>query len=400
MDAFFAAIEQRDNPELRGKSVIIGGETSNRGVVSTASYEARKFGVHSAMPIFQARKLCPHGIFMRGNFDKYSEASKKLTEICKEITPYVKKTSIDEAYLDISGAMPLYKSCKEIALTLKRKISTQLQLTCSIGIAPNRMLAKIASEMQKPDGLKIIDEKNIYSILKNLPVEKIPGIGKKTTKILQQLGVYTAEDLSNAPRKILFKHFGKFGENISFLNMGTEVAERTAFLEKNHKKTKSIGNEITLKENSKDEEYLKKMLLKLTNKVCYRVRKISASAKTVTLKVKYDNFSEKSFNQTVTEAICYEVEVYKIILELLEKLDLHLHKIRLIGIRLSNLEFKDETVQMNIFTQDKERIGKIITAIDELREKYGREIINIGNGNDHSNSKAKGKSPHFGVQHP
>ncbi len=180
MDAFFASIEQRDNPEIRGKPVIVGREDSNRGIVTTASYEARKYGVHSAMSIFQARKLCPQGVFVDGNYKKYSTASKRIFQICRNFTPKVYPISIDEAFLDITGSVPYFKSAKDIALKLQKKIKKELELTCSIGIAHNKMLAKIASDMDKPDGLTIITKENLNEILKKLPIDKIPGIRQKT----------------------------------------------------------------------------------------------------------------------------------------------------------------------------------------------------------------------------
>ena len=376
MDAFFASIEQRDNLELRGKPIIVGGSTGNKGVVSTASYEARKFGVHSAMPIFQAKKLCPAGIFIKGNYHKYAFESVKIINICHTIAPIVEPVSVDEAFLDVSGSIPFFKSKRQIAETLQNKILQKLHLTCSIGIAPNKLLAKIASEMNKPSGIKIIENDEVKQLLDNLPIEKMFGIGKKTAITLKSFGVYSAGDLGRFPESILIKKFGKVGNQLSLMGKGIDNSPVVPVSK--IPKPKSIGNEITLSKNIGNKEKLRKVLLQLTHKTAYRLRRKYASAHTITLKVKYDNFSVNTFNHTVEQAVNYDSEIYKIVINLFDKIRLGFRKVRLLGVRLSNLEFADDPIQLSIFSIYKKKFAIISQAVDKLKQKYGEEIINIG----------------------
>lgn len=376
MDAFFASVEQRDNPELRGKPVIVSGSTGNKGVVSTASYEARKFGIHSAMPIFQAKKFCPKAIFLKANFHKYMKESVRLIKICHTVTPIVEPFSIDELFLDVSGCIPLFKSELQIAETLKEKIWKELQLTCSIGIAPNKLLAKIASDMKKPAGITIIEKRKVEKFLDNLPIKEMFGIGTKTARILKNFGVYTARDLGRFPDSILIKKFGKFGRQLSL--MGKGIDDSPVVPVSKTSKPKSIGNEITLSENTGDKEKLRKVLLQLTQKTAYRLRRKHASAHTLTLKIKYDNFSVSTFNHTVEEPLIYDSEIYKAVIDLFEKVYLGFRKVRLLGIKLSNLEFTDDPIQLTIFSIYKKKFASIFQAVDKLKQKYGEKIINIG----------------------
>lgn len=378
MDAFFATIEQRDNPELRGRPVIVGGGADNKGVVSTASYEARKFGIHSAMPIYQAKKLCPDAIFTKGNYHKYAEESVKIINICQTITSIVEPVSVDEVYLDISGSIPFFESKQQIAETLQNKILNELHLTCSIGIAPNKLLAKIATEINKPSGITIIEKNDVEKLFDNMPIEKMFGIGKKTAITLKNLGIYTSGDLGRFPESILVKQFGKFGKKLSYMGKGIDKSPVVAISSNNRNKPKSISNEITLLENTSDKERIKKILLKLTHKTSYRLRKKNALAHTITLKIKYDNFSVKTFNHTIEQTISYDYEIYKVIIDLFDNINLGFRKIRLLGVRLSNLKYKDDPTQLEIFSIYRKKLSRVSQAVDKLKEKFGEEIINIG----------------------
>jgi len=377
MDAFFASVEQRDNPHLRGKPVIVGRENSNRGIVTTASYEARKYGVHSAMSVYMARKLCPQGIFVNGNYKKYSKISKKIFQICRKFTPKVYPISIDEAFLDISGSIPYFKSAKEIAHKLQDHIKNKLNLTCSIGIAPNKMLAKIASDMQKPGGLTIIDKDNLDEILKKLTIEKIPGIGKKTARKLKNLGIFTVNDINKVDESILISHFGKFGKHLRYIGKGKEIPSSNSLYEKT-KKAKSISNELTLYENTSNRRYLQQQLIKLCNKVCYRLRLKNATAKRITLKIKFSDMVVKTIDKTLNDQVCYEAEVYKVTSDFLKRIDLSKNEVRLVGIKLSCLEFVDEVKQLDLFNKKNNKVNRISKAVDKIRDKYGRKIISVG----------------------
>jgi len=213
MDAFFAAVEQRDNPELIGKAVIIGGvELDRRGVVSTASYEARKYGVYSAMTIARAKKLCPHGVYLPGRHDRYQKFSKKIIEILYEVTPRVEQVSIDEAFLDLKGCHRLFGTSREIGEKIKMRINEKTNLKASVGIASNKFLAKLASDLDKPDGFTVIERNRVNQILDPLPVKKIRGVGQKTEKIIKRKGIRTIKDLKSLSKKELIAYFGKSGK--------------------------------------------------------------------------------------------------------------------------------------------------------------------------------------------
>ncbi|MBC8312900.1 MAG: DNA polymerase IV [Candidatus Cloacimonetes bacterium] len=376
MDAFFAAIEQRDNPKLIGKPVVVGGDEGNKGVVSTASYEAREYGIHSAMPISEAKKLCPNAFYLRGNFKKYIKDSISLVEICQSISPIIQPTSIDELFIDISGSIPFFNSKREIAETLQKVVWKKLHLTCSIGIAPNKLLAKITSEVKKPSGITILEKENIEKFLGNLSIEKVAGIGEKTTKILKNLGIHTVGNLNKYPESILVKKFGKFGKHLAQIGKGIDDSPVIPISKK--PKPKSIGNEITFSESTRNKDQLRKMLLELTNKTAYRLRKKNAVAFTITLKIKYDNFVVKTFSQTLDKPINYDSEIYKIISGMLDKMNFGFHKVRLLGIRLTNLKFSNDPIQLSIFSIYEEKFANISKAVDKLRQKFGESIIDIG----------------------
>ena len=221
MDAFYASVEQLDDPRLKNKCVIVGG-TSNRGVVSAASYEARQFGVRSAMPIYQARQKCPHGIFVPPRMDRYQAISKKIMAVLRDFSPLVEPVSIDEAYVDIAGCQHLFGEPQEIAREIKRKIRQTVNLSCSVGVAPNKFLAKIASDMQKPDGLVLIPPEKVSAFVESLPIKKVPGVGNKMLPKLELLGIHTLGDVQRLPQQTLLRHLGKFGLRLRTLSYGTE----------------------------------------------------------------------------------------------------------------------------------------------------------------------------------
>ncbi|MCF8008761.1 MAG: DNA polymerase IV, partial [Halanaerobiales bacterium] len=294
MDAFFASVEQLDNPKLKGKPVIIGGiALDNRGVVSTASYQARKFGIHSAMPIAEAKRLCPQGIYLPARSKRYSEISKQIFNIFKEFTPQVEKLSIDEAFLNVKGCHRLYGSSEQIAKKIKKTIKKKIGINCSIGVANNKFLAKIGSDLDKPDGLVIIENDKISDIIDPLSIKKIPGIGKKSAKKLNEIGISKIEQLKNLSIKELESLFGKNGKNLFDLIRGKDLRKVTT-----KQKMKSISNEITFDKDVNDKDILYKYLLKLCQKVTRRLRKDKVTGNIIFLKLKNDQF--KVYTKRIT----------------------------------------------------------------------------------------------------
>lgn len=328
MDAFYASIEMRDNPQLKGKPVIIGG-TSKRGVVSTASYEAREYGVHSAMPIVKAKSLCPKGIYLKPDHQKYKEVSNQIQEIFTDYTDLVEPLSLDEAFLDVSENN---KNSVQVGRQIKRRINKELQLTASIGISYNKFLAKLASDFNKPDGFKVISPRNAKSLLAKLDVEELWGVGPKTAAKLKEYNLYKIQDILNVNLKFLIDEFGKKGYQIYKLARGKDKREVTP-----PGTPKSIGKETTFQEDIADKLILSEKLKELSEKVAKRVKNKDVFGKTVTLKLKYEDFEVLSRSKTVDNYINEQQDIYQIADELLQSEELK-KKVRLIGVTLNNLE--------------------------------------------------------------
>lgn len=373
MDAFFAAIEVLDRPELKGKPVIVGG-TTNRGVVSTASYEARSFGVHSAMAMFIAREKCPDGIFLKVNMKRYKEMSVTVMKILEDFTPLVEKVSIDEAYLDITGTEGLLGSPEQIARQIKERIYSETRLTCSIGIAPNKFLAKIASDMHKPDGLTIIKANEVDTFLSKLPVEKIPGVGKRTLEALKRYGINNAGEMKAFSRDRLVERFGKLGLRLHEISRGHDSSAVLPSRE-----IKSISAEETLSSNTSDLSLLSKKLNGHADNVARRLRNHGLKGKTISIKIKFSDFTAVTKAQTIVSATDSSKMILYNALQLLADQPLK-KKVRLIGVEVSNLVKESEDAQMSLFPvgPDKERERKLDMAMDEIREKFGRKVIKRG----------------------
>lgn len=338
MDAFFASVEVMDNLSLRGKPVIVGG-TSERGVVATCSYEARKYGVRSAMPAYIAKLKCPNGIFLPIRMSRYKEISKEIFEIFYEITSYVEPLSIDEAYLDISNVQ---NDPVSVANYIKEVVKKNTGLTLSVGISYNKFLAKLASDWNKPNGLKIITPEMVPKILFPLPVNKVHGLGQKSVKKLNDIGVFTIEELYNLPREILTQFFGKYG---------IEIYDRIRGIDKRnveiYRQRKSIGRENTLKVDTDDKEEIKFYLKSFSNSISKELLNRNFSGKTLTLKIKTTNFHNHTKSKTLPYFISKEEEIYKEACDILMNLDLN-EKIRLIGVSISSLE-ENRLEQMTLF---------------------------------------------------
>lgn len=266
MDAFYASVEQLDHPEWRCKPVIVGGE--ERGVVSAASYEARRFGVHSAMPVAQAKKLCPHGVYTRGSMSRYKEKSREVMAVLRDFSPIVEQASVDEAYLDATGTERLFGPPQEMGMRLKTAVKSTTGLTCSVGIAPVKFLAKIASDLNKPDGLSIISPQNMQAFLASMAVRKIPGVGKKFMAALQRIGVENCSDVLRYSKEYWTRQHGKGGEALWLRSQGIDSREVEPYSE-----PKSESAENTFSKDTSDKNLLKKWLLRQTERVAANLRK-------------------------------------------------------------------------------------------------------------------------------
>lgn len=349
MDAFYASVEQRDNPSLRGKPVIIGGRKhSQRGVVSTCSYEARRYGVHSAMPIRKAAELCPKAIFLPGNMEKYRQVSQELQEIFAQFTPAFEPVSIDEAYLELSDAYKRYPSLWALGLALKQGIRQRLHLTASVGLATTKSAAKIASDLEKPNGLTVVMPGDFDRIIGVLSVRKLHGVGAKTAERLDKMGVNTILDIRKQGRKALIAAFGKHGDWI--YNLAWGVDPRPVVTE--HVR-KSVGRETTFEQDLSDEPLLIKALEDLSTDISQRLQAKGLWGESITLKLRSADFTTTTHTLSVKRAISQSEEIFRGALllfrrEWTEKEPGNRPALRLIGVSVSNLT---SVRQMNLFEE-------------------------------------------------
>lgn len=384
MDAFFAAVEQRNHPEYRGKPVIVGADPKGgkgRGVVSTCSYEARKFGVHSAMPISRAYKLCPQGIYVWPNGKLYAQVSKEIFEIFYEFTDAVEPLSIDEAFLDVTGSMRLFGSGDEIARKIKQRIVEKEKIIASVGVAPNKYLAKIASDLEKPDGLVVVEPDKIDEFLFPLDISRLWGAGKKTQETLRKMNIHTIGELAAFPLDVLDKKLGKMGKHFYYLAHG--IDERPVHASQG---VKSVSNEHTFDKDVLDEQVVLSMLLKLSEKVGYRLRKKELRGKTIHLKLRYDNFSTITRNKTLPGPINDTATIYRIIESLFKANYQKGRRIRLTGVGISG--FDDPLhEQLSLFDGTTEKQQALDQLQDSLINRFGKKIISRAESMDKPENK-------------
>ena len=378
MDAFFASIEQRDNPEYRNKPLIVGGRT--RGVVSTCSYEARKFGIRSAMPIFEAKRRCPHGIFISPRGKVYQEVSREIHAVLQNYSPLVELASIDEAYLDITGLENLLGAPLEIARALQEEIFTKTNgLTCSIGIAPIKFLAKIASDEKKPHGIFMISYADMPNYLNELSIAKIPGVGKKFLEELKKIGIKKCADVICLEKTFWEQKFGKAGIMLYERASGIDTREVEPYTER-----KSESAETTLDENVTDKALLKKWLLVHAERVGTGLRKQNLKGRTINIKIKFADFKQMTRQLTLDKQTNATDTIYQNACLLLD--DIVLTKpVRLIGLGVSGFEEQCENKQLSLFSildekeETKENIEEkrnhLDATLDVLREKYGKSAV-------------------------
>jgi len=374
MDAFYASVEQLDNPDLVGKAVIVGGDPKQRGVVSAASYEARKFGVHSAMPMSQAVRICPDAIVLPVRMKRYVELSKQIHAIFQQFTPQIEPISLDEAFLDVTRSLQLFGSEEKIGRVIKDQIREKLGLVASVGIAANKFLAKLASDLDKPDGFVVITEKNRQQTLDPLPVSKIWGVGKVTEKTLKSKGINTIKQLRETPPEILRSIFGDQISHTLRLARGVDNREVESSRE-----AKSISSEQTFATDIADKHILIDVLLNQVEDVAQRLRLNDLEAKTITLKLRYEDF------RTITRSNTFNhpTNVTKILWQEAEQVFSKWYKksagaLRLLGFGVSGLQ-KAGSGQHELFPEPElEKQKRLDEAFDKIRSKFGHDALRRG----------------------
>lgn len=370
MDAFFASVEQRDHEEYRGKPVIVGG-LAGRGVVSTASYEARTYGVHSAMPMATARKKCPHGIFLPGNYRQYARVSHQIFQILDRFSPVVEPLSIDEGFLDLTGMERMVGEDPAIyGKKLKEAIWDETRLVASVGIAPNKFLAKLASDMEKPDGLTVISMEDVPDILWPLPVSRIWGVGKKTEERLSLYGYRNIGDLARADATTLKK---QLGERLALHLIELANGRDNRPVEPLHV-ARSIGKETTFEEDLSSREDALAHLLRLSAQVGWRLRREGKKACTIQIKIRLGDFSTYTRQKRLKEPVCYDEDIYRAAAELFRAFPMPKGAgIRLLGVSGSGFDAPSE---LSLFAMESTRKKETLYhAIDGLKGKFGEKII-------------------------
>jgi DNA polymerase IV len=372
MDAFFVSVELLERPDLRGKPVVVGGRPDQRGVVSAASYEARKFGIHSAMPLRTAGRLCPHAVFLDGHHEKYSEWSDRVASILAKFSPIVEMVSIDEAYLDLSGTERLHGPPLAAADKLLRTITKQTALPCSGGLATTRLTAKVASDQGKPRGLVWVAPGMEASFLAPLPIRKIPGIGEVTERALRALGIETVEQLASHSQEKLEKIFGQWGTALYRKARGGDAYEFLIDAE-----PKSISHNHTFGEDTADVAEMETLLSHLSQKACKRLREAGLSTRTLTLTIRYAGFETYTRSKTLTEPAQLDTDIFAVFLNLFRQHRDAKRKVRLLGVGLSALSHGAQ--QLDLLESDRrEKLEKLTKAADSLRDKFGFTSVQFG----------------------
>ena len=375
MDAFYASIEQLDHPEYKGRPVIVGADPKagkGRGVVAACSYEARKFGIRSALPISRAWKLCPQGVYVRPRMNRYVGVSQQVMEVFRRYSDLVEPLSIDEAFLDITGSVALLGPADEIARSIKKAIREATGMTASVGLAPNKFLAKIASDLKKPDGLVVLQEDDVDQFLRDLPISRLWGVGPKTEARLHEMGFRTIGQLASASRETLVRTLGSLGEHLYQLSHGKDDRQVVPDWER-----KSVGTETTFDEDTDDRDLLLRTILELSDHVAERLRKDEYSARKVTLKLRYSNFSTHTKQHSLDRLIQTGDEIAAVARQLFSQFPLN-RKIRLIGVSAGDLHRgREDPEQLTLFatSNPKEKLGH---TVDEIKEKFGIDALRRG----------------------
>jgi DNA polymerase-4 len=376
MDAFYASVEELDDPGLVGQPVVVGGTPDGRGVVAAANYAARRYGIHSAMPAARARRLCPHAVFIRSRMDRYVEVSRELRGIFARYTPLLEPLSLDEAFLDVTSSLRLFGDGQAIARRIKEEIRDELGLVASVGVAPNKFLAKLASDLDKPDGLVVVPTDAIEAFLEPLPVSRLWGVGKVSNRDLAEMGVHTIGDLRRLPEELLLSRFGKSAAHLVRLARGIDdrrvVPDRDA---------KSISHETTFATDIGDAEVLRSWLLELTEQVASRLRRQGLRGKTVFIKVRYADFHTVTRSESLDAPNNVTRELYVTAARLLQaELARSPRPVRLLGMGASGMT-GEELEQGQLFeTEDREQQRRIDTVVDSIKSRFGNRALRRGGG--------------------
>ncbi|MCP3914225.1 MAG: DNA polymerase IV [bacterium] len=379
MDAFYASVEIRDNPSLEGLPVCVGGPASSRGVIAAASYAARKFGVHSAMPTAQARRLCPNLVLLPPDFDRYTAVSRKVMSIFRRYTPIVEPLSLDEAFLDIAGSERLFGDAVDVGRQVKADILRETGLVASVGVAPTKFLAKLASDLDKPDGFRVIQPGEVREVLDPLPVRKIFGVGPRTAKRLEQLGVRTVRDLADLVREDVARRFGASGLWIHDLAHGIDPRRVSS-----RREEKSHGMERTFPNDIADREELRTLLLSFCEEVAFTLRDKGLRGRTVTLKARFSNFKTVTRTKTLDFATNLGPRLFTVAQELLDRVERR--PLRLLGIQVSKLEDVRQPAQGTLFgtpepssrddwMESNQKLEAATESLDKLRKRFGKSAV-------------------------
>ena len=368
-DAFFAAVEENRDPSLRGKPVIVGG--GERGVVSTANYVARRYGVHSAMPLRTARRLCPHGVYLTGHHELYYEYSRRLMAMLDHYSPLVEQMGLDEAYIDLTGTEHLFGLPVKTARLIQQRVADELRLSISVGLATNKLVAKVASDYRKPGGFTVVPPGREAEFLAPLPVERLPGVGPALLEQLRDRGVGTVGDLARVPPHLLRLSFGEWGELLAYRARGEDprpVAPR--------EEVKSISREHTFDDDVSDTGLLESTLVALTEDVCRRLRHKRLEARTVTVKIRYSDFVTHTCSNTLNRPLDVDEALFGEVLALFRQGRRRRYRVRLVGVGLSNLV--PRAWQDDLFDQELPLLRELDLKLDAIREKYGKDAVRRG----------------------
>lgn len=374
MDAFYASVEERERPELAGKPLIVGGTPEGRGVVAAANYEVRKYGVHSAMPTATALRLCPRAIVIPPRLDYYAEIAEQIRAILDHYTPLVEPLSLDEAFLDVTGSERLFGDSVAIGQSIKRAIRDELRPTASVGVAPNKFLAKVASDVRKPDGFVLVEDKDIQHFLDPLPVGRLWGAGRVTCQVFDGMGVKTIGDVRRMRVEILRRHLGQTGEHLWQLAHG--IDERRVVPDRD---AKSISHETTFPRDIVELQTLRAWVAELAEQVAWRLRRHRLRGRTVQIKLRYADFQTITRAETLSDSTNVTEEIRQTACRLLEqRLPNRRFAVRLLGVGVSHFE-NPEQVQATLFCDDSsQRQARLDAAADKLRERFGVDALRRG----------------------